>query len=197
MYAIVKNNKIVKYPCDPIKENPGTSFPEDFFSNWVDVKIGDNSYVKVEANPPTDVKFGYTPVEGEPIYDKVTKKYYQNFTVEMLSPEILKNIIANLRYYHEVSGVIIDGNKFQTDRNSQVKYSMLAMRNETINWKNSEGKFIEINAKNVYEVVDKHVKACFAKEKEYCDILDTNNKKTIEGTDFKSGWPGQEIIKEE
>jgi hypothetical protein len=191
VFGIIENKELIKYPSDPRYDFTNVSFPLD----WEGGIIENVKYVKLtKTEPPADNKFGWNVVEVEPRYNKKTDTLIQAWDIQFVGFIKFKILVSMKRYAQETSGLNIDGNVFKTDRESQTKYSLMALHNVKTNWKINEQKFVYADMKIVDQKVREFVEACFTKEKELFEIIDTNDLKLISKTDFELCWPnnGQE-----
>ena len=121
-------------------------------------------------------------------------------TVDMLNlqdlnmrKEIKKQQLAELRYVKETSGITINGNFITTDRNSQAKitgaYNATQISGDSLNWKTDNGwvTLTPEEVKNIALTVFNHVQACFNREEELSQEIDTNVD-----ADISLGWPDTE-----
>jgi len=187
IFAIIKNGSIIKYPVDPRYESPNVGFPLD----WPGGKIGGKEYVRVLTTPSSiePIKFGWRAKEKKPLYNKENKVWYQDWEEEFIGFPELKILISSVRYEKEISGLKINGNVFNTDRDSQTKYSLMALNNTKMNWKIDGLTFIEIDIKEINKKVTDYVRVCFETERKYFEIIDKNDIELIKNTNFESGWP--------
>lgn len=182
MYAIINNGSVEKYPVDPRYELTNVSFPE----NWTGGIIAGIEFVKIVSSEPPTCRIGWTPKEISPKFFGFYWK--QQWTTEFVGQNKLKKLIAEKRYEVETGGIKIDKYVFKTDRDTQTKYSIMALNNMQVNWKVNEYEFVELNMVEVDKIVRAHVQKCFDKECEYFDIVDSGID-YIEKTDFSLGWP--------
>lgn len=193
MYAIVFNDEIVQYPSEPYVDNPSVSFP----LNWGGGEVNGVQYVLVKNQGAPAVNVGWMAVESTPVKDG--DEWKQSWTTSLKSKQELKQDVTDIRYYKEISGVTVANNLYATDRESQTKYVAVAVdiqqsNSETwsIVWKTQDNKFVNLNATQMTEVINgvrNHVQACFNKEAEYHNLIDTANNEVLESTDFSAGWP--------
>lgn len=102
-------------------------------------------------------------------------------------------IIANTRYEHEISGIVVRGMSITTDDRSKAliaSAALQAMRSpkHVLHWKTADG-FVEISGTQLLEVADavnEHVQACFGRERELLTAL-ANGQFTE--TMLDEGWP--------
>ena len=191
IFGIVENGVVIKYPSDPRYDLTHVSFSLD----WQGGEIEGIKYVKLtKTEPPENNKFGWNIVELAPNYNENTDELIQTWDARFVGFVQFKVLVSMKRYAQETSGLNIDGNVFKTDRESQTKYSLMALHNVKTNWKINEQKFVYADMKIVDQKVREFVEACFTKEKELFEIIDTNDLKLISKTDFELCWPnnGQE-----
>jgi hypothetical protein len=183
MFAIVDGEKVVKYPTDPRYDFPHVSFPE----NWQGGEIEGVRYVVVNrVEQPNEID-GWSIQEDRPefINGVLTQKWKHNF----LGFDYFKRLIAEKRYMAEICGLMINGVEIQTDRDTQTKYSIMALNGYTeVNWKLKNGKFAVINVKEVNKKVLDKVQKCFNREKELLDIIDKNDIEELKKIDLSRGW---------
>lgn len=193
MYGIANNNVIIKYPVFPIQENPNISFIED----WQGGVIDGVCYVNVEMTLPPEQKKGYFVEKSTPIYDKKTNKYKETWVYKRISNEqyfgTLKDSIMHDRREKESSGIRIGDYVFQTDPYSQLKYTVLGIKNKSVLWKTQDNKFVQINPQEIEDKVMEYVQACLEVEKKYNVIIDNGDLDVIDNTDFTLGWPNNGI----
>lgn len=194
MYAKISNNEIIQYPANPSTDNPFVSFP----LNWGGGEINGNEYVLVsKASPPT-VNLGWTYTESTPVQSNGS--WQQSWTTSLKAKESIKVDVSNKRYNVEVGGVVISNNTYATDRESQTKYVAVAfdisqtanVDTWSITWKTANDQFVTLNANQMTQVINgvrSHVQACYNKEAEYYQLIDTANTSTLQATDFSAGWP--------
>lgn len=105
--------------------------------------------------------------------------------------------IAARRYRAECSGVVVDGQRFEADRDSQgrvvgavvaAQQALAAGQPFSLGWK-TRGGWAQLDAEQMVAVANAvmaHVQACFERESEMLDALDAG-----EYTDARlgTGWP--------
>jgi hypothetical protein len=187
-FAIIENNVIIEYPVDPRYKLVYVSFPE----NWQGGVIEGIEFVKVDKTPKPKEKFGWQIIEGVPSFNKKTNYWIQNWSKRYMGHLQLKKLISEIRYKKEISGLKIDGYVFKTDRDSQTKYTLMALNNVKTNWKINDEQFVYVDMKYIDEKVRKYVHDCFETEHMYFEIVDSKNMMIIENTEFESGWPDNE-----
>ena len=194
MYAKISNNEIIQYPANPRTDNSFVSFPD----NWGGGEINGNQYVLVSYTNPPSINLGWTYTESTPVQSNGT--WHQSWTTSLRSKEEIKQQISNKRYEVEVGGVVIDNNKYSTDRESQTKYVAVAVDisqqsnidSWSITWKTSDNQFVSLNANQMTQLISsvrQHVQSCYDKEFEYYELIDNANTEVLESTDFSAGWP--------
>lgn len=102
-------------------------------------------------------------------------------------------LIADVRYRHEIGGIVLAGMAIDTDDRSKTLISgsaLKAMRDPdyVLRWKTPAG-FVDLSATEVLAVADAvsdHVQACFNRESALLDAL-TSGQFTDEMLD--QGWP--------
>lgn len=196
LYVSVSAPERIILPNGSIVE--GASPYEKFSGNYTLVERW------IESNPQTeiDVKTGET-IEFRD--DKIVVVYnYDNPSVLELK-SYLKNKTANKRWEVETGGIEINQNKYSTDRESQTKYTAVAVAISqadpltwTINWKTGNGKFVTLNAQQMSEVINiilNHVQSSFNKEYEFIlQIESCNTINELMTIDINSNWPSNEYI---
>jgi hypothetical protein len=183
MYAIISNGSIKKYPVDPRYEVTHVSFPE----NWSGGNIEGIEFVRVGQIPSPPCHIGWKPKEISPIFAGFYWK--QQWTTEFVGFDELKKLIAKKRYDIETGGIKIGDYTFQTDRDAQTKYSIMALNKMKVNWKVNELEFVKVDMVVVDKLVRKHVQKCFDVECKYFDVIDMEDIDLIGKTDFDLGWP--------
>lgn len=196
MYAKIANNEIVQYPADPRTDNPNVGFP----NNWGGGTIDNVEYILVNQVIPPNVNLGWSYTESTPVIEG--DRWVQTWDTNLKPFIEIKTDISNHRYNVEVGGVKIANNLYSTDRESQTKYVAVAVdisqsnvETWSINWKTADNKFVNLNATQMSEVINgvrSHVQACYDKEFEYHQLIETANQQTLESTDFSAGWPSNE-----
>jgi hypothetical protein len=184
-FGILENNVIVEYPADPRYKLIYVSFPE----NWQGGLIEGIKFVKVDRIPKPEEKFGWQTIESKPSFNKETNSWVQNWSRRYMGPLQLKMLVSEIRYKHEISGLKIDNYVFKTDRESQTKYSIMALNNVKTYWKINEVEFVYVDMKIIDKNVRKFVKLCFETEYNFFKIIDTDDLELIANTDFNSNWP--------
>jgi len=189
-FGIVENGILKKYHLDPRYELTHVSFPE----NWQGGKIEGVEFVKIVKTPKPICKLGWEIIEAFPLYDKQTNSWIQNWSKIYIGSYKLKMIVAEKRYNREISGIRIGNYVFKTDRESQTKYTLMALNNVKTFWKVNDTDFVYVSMRTIDKKVRNYVHHCFERERKFFEIIDTENMELIENTDFDSGWPnnGQE-----
>lgn len=196
LYVSVSAPERIILPNGSIVE--GASPYEKLFGNYTLVERW------IESNPQTeiDVKTGET-IEFRD--DKIVVVY--NYALPSLYElkNHIKSKVANKRWEVETGGVEINQKKFSTDRESQTKYTAVAVAISqsdpltwNINWKTGDGTFITLNAQQMTEVIDiilAHVQSSFNREFELINQIDScETAEDILVIDINSGWPSNEYI---
>lgn len=194
MYAIISNNNIVKYPANPALENYNVSFPVD----WSGGEINGVEYIRVVPTVAPVANLGWIAIEEDPVQNNDV--WFQTWETFLKPKEEIKTDVSNFRYQIEVGGVVVANNKYSTDRESQTKYTAVAVDIQqqanldawSIAWKTMNNEFVTLNANQMTQVINSvrgHVQHCFNKEAEYYQLIDTANTTVLESTDFSAGWP--------
>jgi len=183
IFGIVENNKVVKYPSDPRYDLTHVSFP----LNWQGGLIEGIKYVKLVENDRPICNFGWEVIETEPTYANNT--LIQNWKIQYIGPIKIKMLIAKKRYEIETNGLMIDGNYYKTDRDSQTKYSIMALNKIKTYWKIDEFNFVYADMKVIDKKIRNFVQACFETERKFFEIIDTDDLELIANTNFETGWP--------
>ena len=94
----------------------------------------------------------------------------------------IKAQVAQKRWEKETGGVVIDNVYYATDRESQTKYTAIAVRLSqgdlstwSIRWKTMNGDFVVLNAVQMNDVINtilNHVQTNFDKEYDLCQEID-------------------------
>ena len=184
LFAIVKNNKIIEYPVDPRIKFPNYSLHLD----WNGGVIENVQFVVIKKIPHPNFHLSEKIIEDQPIFDKKTNLWTQQWKTEYIGSTQLKQIISEIRYNRETMGTLVDDCFFKTDRESQTKYAIMALNNVKTHWKTNYN-FVDIDMKIVNEKISAYVKNCFETERKFYEIIDTDDLQLIKNTDFNSGWP--------
>lgn len=158
----------------------------------------------IESNPSTeiDVKIGET-IEFR--NDKIVVVYnYETPSIETFKT-YRKKQLSNKRWEVETGGCFIDSNNFATDRESQTKYTAVAVaisqadpNTWSINWKTNDGNFLTLNAQQMMTIINmvmNHVQNSFNKEKDFISEIDAcNTVEEVLAIDINQGWPSNEYI---
>lgn len=153
----------------------------------------------IESNPTTEIddKISETIEFRE---DKIVVVYnYQSPSIDIVK-NYRKTQLANKRWEIETGGAIINGNTYATDRESQTKYTAVAVAISqadpatwSINWKTNDGTFIVLNAQQMMAVINYvmyHVQNSFNKEYEFQVAIDAcTTVEEVLAIDINSGWP--------
>lgn len=106
--------------------------------------------------------------------------------------------LANIRWSKETGGTSYNGYALSTDPVSQTKYvgAVVGVQIDptaVINWKMSDGSFIQLDASGVTSMamtVRAHIQACFDKESELRTLIEAaTSKEELEAIDITVGWP--------
>lgn len=153
----------------------------------------------IESNPTTDIDVK-TSETIEFRDDKIVVVYnYEPPEVTSLKSNI-KQKLANKRWEVETGGCFIDGNAYATDRESQTKYTAVAVAISqadpltwSINWKTNDGQFVVLNAQQMMAVINMvmyHVQSSFNKEFEFIEAIDAcTTVEEVLAIDITIGWP--------
>jgi hypothetical protein len=156
----------------------------------------------VESNPTTEID----EKVGETIEFRDNKVVV---TYEYALPELsifqlhTKNKLAYKRWEVETGGAIINGNTYATDRESQTKYTAVAVAISqadpmtwSINWKTNDGEFVVLNAQQMMTAINYvmyHVQNSFNKEYEFQVAIDAcTTVAEVLAVDIDNGWPSNE-----
>lgn len=158
----------------------------------------------IESNPKTEIDIK-TSETIEFRDDKTVVVYnYDLPTLYELKVHV-KNKIANKRWEVETGGIEIDQKKFSTDRESQTKYTAIAVSiaqsdptNWSINWKTNDGSFVTLNAQEMSTVINLilgHVQSSFNREFDLITQIDScETIDEILEIDINSNWPPNEYF---
>jgi hypothetical protein len=153
----------------------------------------------IESNPTTeiDTKIGETIEFRE---DKTVVVYQYALPEPEILKEHLKSKLATRRWAAETAGITIDDLVYSTDRESQIKYTAIAVaisqadpQTWSVNWKTSDGQFITLNSTQMMyrtNIVMGYVQGCF--NREYAIQSEIEACSTVEElllVDIDSGWP--------
>ena len=124
-------------------------------------------------------------------------------TVDLRSPQNLATLkqrlaaeLARVRYEHETGGVVVNGAKVQTDRESQATITGAYARatadvGASLQWK-AENGFFTLNAAEIMQfgnAVFNHVQACFAREGVLLEQIDlAGSVHALLQIDIHTGW---------
>lgn len=108
--------------------------------------------------------------------------------------------LADRRWRAEVGGATVDGVTIQTDRDSQIKWSVvfglakLDPNYSVPNWKLPDGSFMPLANQQILDfshAARLHVQACFDHEAALAaEIAAAADPATLEAVDIEAGWPG-------
>ena len=156
----------------------------------------------IESNPTTEI--------DEKISETIEYRDGKTIVVynyQLPNTESMKTLkkakLASKRWEIETSGAVINGNLYATDRESQVKYTAVAVAlfqanplTWTINWKVGDGTFVVLNAQQMSGVINTvmtHVQTSFNKEAEFIAQIDVcTTVEEILAIDLEQGWPSNE-----
>lgn len=153
----------------------------------------------IESNPTTeiDTKIGET-IEFR--VDKTVVVYQYSLPQLENLKEHLKSKLAERRWTAETAGITIDNLVYATDRESQIKYTAIAVaisqadpQTWSVNWKTSDGQFVSLNSTQMMtrtNIVMGYVQGCF--NREYVIQSEMDACSTVEElllVDINSGWP--------
>ena len=141
-------------------------------------------------------------IYGDPVL--VNGEWFRNPEVIDISgmtplPELkirLSAEITRIRYERETGGILVNGAKIQTDRESQATVAGAWAKaksdpNVTINWKTMAG-WVELTAQAMIEIGDavfNHVQHCFNRERELQILCaDATDSETLLAIDTQGGW---------
>jgi hypothetical protein len=185
IFGIIENNLIVKYPVDPRYVLTHVSFP----SNWEGGLIENIKFVKIIKTEKPICEFGWEAVELIPLYDEYINCWFQIWEKQYVGYHKIKQLISQKRYELETNGLMIDDNYFKTDRESQTKYSIMALNKVKTYWKIDSLNFVYVDMKIIDKKIREFVHKCFETERNFFEIINTNDLELIANTDFESGWP--------
>lgn len=153
----------------------------------------------IEYNPVTelDVKVGET-VEFRD--DKIVVVYDYDLPDIDLFKNHIKSKVATKRWEQEVNGLTINNTSYATDRESQTKYTAIAVaisqadaNTWSINWKTNSGTFEVLNAQDMMLIINtilQYIQNCFNKEYEYQQQIDScTTIEQVMAIDYNSNWP--------
>jgi hypothetical protein len=181
--VILENGDIVEAAMPYVSFNDGSMVVE----RWI------------ESNPTTeiDTKIGETIEFRE---DKTVVVYQYALPEPEILKEHLKSKLATRRWTAETAGITIDDLIYSTDRESQIKYTAIAVaisqadpQTWSVNWKTNDGQFITLNSTQMMyrtNIVMGYVQGCF--NREYAIQSEIEACSTVEElllVDIDSGWP--------
>lgn len=156
----------------------------------------------IESNPTTEIdnKIGES-IEFRA--DKIVVVYSYSLPEVEIFRSLTKTKLAAKRWQIETGGANIDGNEFATDRESQTKYTAVAVAISqadpmtwSINWKTNSGMFVSLNAQQMMGIINcvlNHVQNSFNKEYEIQQAIDScTTVEEILAIDLDAGWPSNE-----
>lgn len=134
--------------------------------------------------------------------------YHQEFDIVARDldqiKQALKEKLAAKRWQVETGGIEVDGNKVNTDLDSQNRVNVLLNGMEITNTDYTMFKFpdgwMELSleqVRNIAAAITAHVEACFAKEKVLSDLIDATETVTdLIALDLNSDWPANTNVVE-
>lgn len=197
------NGEVIKYPYttnDLRLDYPHVSFPADMTGENME---SFNCYVVESTIPPTYSRFAKIRELSPTLENGVWKQTWESTPIPdedlIHVRNELKTAITKHRYQVESGGIVVGGNRFATDRESQIKYVAVAFelsysdpQTYSITWKTEDAQFVVLNLAEMVAVVGAvrtHVQACFNKEAEYHALVDSATRSELEVFDFSAGWP--------
>lgn len=139
-------------------------------------------------------------VDGTKIFNATTKEITNAPIIPPTLAELkAKKIedLASIRYVKEVSSIVWNGNTFETDRESQSKYSstlimFTAGSITTVSWKTATGSFVDLtkdNFTNLCGAIFAYIQNCFANEKTIAaNISSASNETSLNAVDLTIGY---------
>ena len=156
----------------------------------------------IESNPTTDIDIKVSETI-EFSNNKTVVVYNYDLPDIDIFKEHVKSNLANKRWQVETGGITIDNVGYATDRESQTKYTAVAVaisqadpNTWSIDWKTNEG-FVQLNAQQMMVIVNivmNHVQSSFTKESEF--ITSINSCTTVNevmAIDIENGWPSNQF----
>lgn len=157
----------------------------------------------IESNPTTeiDIKVSET-IEFRD--DKIVVVYNYDLPDIDILKEHIKNKVATKRWQQEISGLSVNNISYATDRESQTKYTAIAVAISqadpatwSINWKTNDGIFITLNAQDMMAIINdilQYIQNCFNKEYELQQQIDAcTTVEQVIAIDYSTGWPQDNI----
>lgn len=137
---------------------------------------------------------GYLEITKRPDLYPDAYAWNRDYLLWIVDPEGARKVIADVRYLHETSGIVYDGNKYETSDRSKLMFANAAIKcmrdaEKTFNWKTAEGKFVELTSKDIFAIHDiivEHIDKCFERERELNRYIDDN---MLAVSDVDVGWP--------
>ena len=156
----------------------------------------------IESNPTTEIDIKVSE----------TIEFSNNKTVVVYNYDLpnvdtyksyVKSNLANKRWQVETGGITIDNVGYATDRESQTKYTAVAVaisqadpNTWSIDWKTNEG-FVQLNAQQMMVIVNivmNHVQSSFTKESEFITAIDSSTTvNEVMAIDIENGWPSNQF----
>lgn len=106
--------------------------------------------------------------------------------------------VANKRWEVETGGIVVDGRRVDTDRESQAQlnnsYSSLKLGLiEDTQWKDADGNFTLVTLvelEPIAQAVAQHVRACFVAEQIHNELIKgLTTQEQLDEYDINDGWP--------
>lgn len=106
--------------------------------------------------------------------------------------------VANKRWVVETGGIVVDGRRVDTDRESQAQlnnsYSSLKLGLiEDTQWKDADGNFTLVTLvelEPIAQAVAQHVRACFVAEQVHNELIGgLTTQEQLDEYDINEGWP--------
>lgn len=157
----------------------------------------------VELNPTTEID-NKTSETIEYRDDKIVVVYSYSLPDLETFKSYVKNKLAYKRWQVETGGVIINQNTYSSDRESQTKYTAVAVAISqsdpatwSINWKTNDGQFVVLNAQTMMAVINYvmyHVQNSYNTESEFQTLIDAcSTIQEVMAIDIDTGWPSNEF----
>lgn len=133
-------------------------------------------------------------------YNPETKTFITNtptLTLEESREEKFEELASTLEQ-HEYGGVTYNGNRFATDKDSQIKYlgilvSAITDPNYTVQFKTLDKSYVELNALEVNQLcmtVKNHIQNCFNNDARLTELIKSaTTVEELNNIDLDSGWP--------
>lgn len=111
----------------------------------------------------------------------------------------MESELAQLRWEHETSGVLLDGAHIRTDPVSQAKLTgavTLARSDPELvafDWEAQPGNWVTLDGSSIVAIgiaVGRHVQACFSRARSLAQaIASAETHEALDAIDIRSGWP--------